>query len=85
MRIVWKDTYRASGFKPFKYRGVMINGHPNGWTTDMPGDNNIYQAKDDAMNYIDRYFGGEGFKGSSKRRLAEYGEIRIIGKKNETA
>lgn len=85
MRIVWKDTYRSSGFKPFKYRGIIINGYPYGWTTDMPGDNNIYQAKDDAMNAIDKSFGGQGFKGSSKRRQTEYGEIRIIGTKNETA
>ena len=85
MRIVWKDTYRASGFKPFKYRGIEIIGHPYGWTTDMPGDNNIYQAKDDAMNAIDVSFGGIGQKGSSKRRKTDYGEIRVIGTKNETA
>jgi hypothetical protein len=63
----------------------MIYGHPYGWTTDRPGDNNIYQAKDDAMNAIDVSLGGSGHKGSSKRRQTEYGEIRIIGKKNETA
>jgi hypothetical protein len=83
MRIVWKDTYKANGYKPFKYRGVWVNGYPNGWTTDMPGDNNLYLTRDDAFNAIDKAIGGSGHKGTSSTRKT--GLIRIVGTKNETA
>lgn len=83
MRIVWKDTYKANGYKPFKYRGVVINGHPYGWTTEMPGDKNIYQTRDDAFNAVDKVLGGIGQRGTSTTRKT--GLIRIIGSTEETA
>ena len=83
MRIVWQDTYKAGGYKPFKYRGVVIYGHPYGWTVDMAGDNNIYQTRDDAFNAVDKALGGVGLKGTSATRKTSL--IRIIGTTNETA
>lgn len=83
MRVVWKDTYKAEGYKPFKYRGVAVHGHPYGWTVDIGRDNNIYQTRDDAFNAIDKVLGGVGLRGTSTTRKT--GLIRIIGTTNETA
>lgn len=85
MRIVWRDSYKANGFKPFKYRGVLIEGFPYGWTTDMAGDDNIYLTKEDAFNAVDKAFGGNGLRGYSTTRKIDHGLIRIVGTKNETA
>ena len=82
MRIVWKDS-KPKAHKPVKYRGHMIQGYNNGWTTDIPGDDNIYQTHYCALNAIDKALGGFGQKGSQKRQA--YG-IKVIGKKEgETA
>ena len=83
MRVVWKDSYKANGYKPFRDRGVVINGLPYGWTIEMPGDINIYQTRDDALNAVDKVLGGKGLKGVSNTRKT--GLIRIVGTKNETA
>lgn len=78
MRVVWKDS-RPKLHKPVKYRGCTIQGYNNGWTTDIPGDNNIYKTHYCALNAIDRALGGYGQKGSGKRK--SYG-IQIVGKKD---
>ena len=78
MRIVWKDS-KPKLHKPVKYRNHTINGYNGGWTTDLPGDNNIYRTHYCALNAIDKALGGGGQKGSAKR--ISYG-IQIIGKKD---
>ena len=55
------------------------NGRPEGWTTSLPGDNNLYATHYDALNAIDNALGGTGIRGSAKRM--KYG-INIIGQKN---
>lgn len=90
MRIVWKDSGATKGaYKPIRYRKHTINGyvsgHTKGWTTDIPGDNNIYATNYHAMNAIDKALGGTSIRGSKNPRRSAYG-IEIIGKKNgETA
>ena len=81
MRIVWKDS-RPRTYKPMKYRGHVATGTPEGWTIDVPGDDNLYASHYCAFNAIDKALGGYGQKGSAKRKA--YG-IEIVGKKNETA
>lgn len=82
MRIVWKDS-KPKSYKPVKYRGHTINGSPQGWTTDIAGDDNIYKTHYCALNAIDKALGGHGQMGSAKRK--SYG-IEIVGKKtDETA
>lgn len=77
MRVVWKDSTSRT-HKPVKYRGHMIEGYNGGWTTNIPGDNNIYKTHYCALNAIDKALGGFGQMGSAKRK--DYG-IQIIGKK----
>ena len=74
MRVVWKDS-KPQNYKSVKYRGYMIDGSPEGWTTNRPGDTNLY-----ALNAIDAALGGTGQMGSAKRQ--KYG-IKIIGKKHD--
>ena len=82
MRIVWKDS-KPQTYKPIKYRKHIIYGSPKGWTTTIPGDDNIYASHYCAQNSIDKALGGYGQKGSTKRK--KYG-IKIVGKKtDETA
>ena len=82
MRIVWKDS-RPQLHKPVQYRGYVAEGYNNGWTINVPGDDNIYKTHYCALNAIDKHLGGFGQKGSAKRR--NYG-IKVIGKKtDETA
>lgn len=82
MRIVWKDSHPKS-YKPVKYRKHMIYGSPKGWTTDLPGDDNLYRNHYSALNAIDKALGGYGQMGTAKRK--SYG-IQIVGKKgDETA
>lgn len=81
MRVVWRDS-NARGYKPVKYRKHMIYGSPKGWTTNIPGDDNIYRTHYDALNAIDAHLGGTGQMGSAKRQT--YG-IDIVGKKDSTA
>ena len=82
MRIVWKDS-NARAYKPMKYRGFIAYGSPKGWTTNIPGDDNLYQNHYCALNAIDKHLGGFGQMGDAKRK--RYG-IQIVGKKGgETA
>ena len=77
MRIVWKDS-NPKTYKPVRYRKYTVYGSPEGWTTNIPEDNNIYSTHYCALNAIDKYLGGSGQMGSAKRRA--YG-IKIIGTK----
>lgn len=77
MRVVWKDS-KPKSYKPVKYRNHFIYGSPKGWTTTIPGDDNLYATNYDALNAIDKALGGHGQMGSAKRQ--KYG-IQIIGKK----
>lgn len=81
MRIVWKDT--AVTRADFKYRGYWVEGYKNGWSTTLPGDDNIYRTNRCAKNAIDKALGLEGRKKLKNlpKRL-EYG-IDIIGKKDD--
>lgn len=81
MRIVWKDS-KPKSYKPVKYRGQMIYGSPQGWVTDIAGDNNIYKTHYCALNAIDKALGGFGQMGCAKRKA--YG-IVIVGKKDGNA
>jgi hypothetical protein len=82
MRVVWKDS-KPKSYKPVKYRGQYIKGSPQGWETDIPGDNNLYKSHYCALNAIDKALGGYGQKGCQKRQACG---IVIVGKKDgETA
>ena len=76
MRVIWKDT-KPKEYKPIKYRKHMIYGSPEGWTTSLPGDDNLYAAHYCAQNAIDKALGDYGQRGTEKRK--SYG-IQIIGK-----
>ena len=78
MRIVWKDS-KPKTYKPVRYRKYIAQGSPEGWTTNIPGDNNVYASHYCALNAIDKYLGGCGQMGSAKRQ--SYG-IRIVGQKD---
>ena len=81
MRIVWKDS-KPRSYKPVKYRNQMIYGSPEGWTTNLPGDQNLYATHYDALNAVDQALGGHGQMGGAKRQ--SYG-IKIIGQKGGEA
>lgn len=81
MRIIWKDS-KPKDYKPVKYRGQMIYGSPQGWITDIVGDDNIYKNHYSALNAIDKALGGYGQMGTAKRKA--YG-IQIVGKKTDTS
>ena len=78
MRVIWKDT-KPKEYKPIKYRKYMIYGSPEGWTTNIPGDDNLYAAHYCAQNAIDKYLGGTGVRGQACKKRQSYG-IQIIGK-----
>ena len=78
--IRWKDS-KPKLHKPVKYRGFVVEGYNNGWTTTIPDDDNIYKTHYCALNAIDKALGGAGQKGSAKRKA--YG-IQIIGKKGQS-
>ena len=80
MRVVWKDSGKTKGYKPVRYRKHMVYGSPEGWTTNVPGDNNIYKTHYCALNAIDKALGGYGQMGCAKRR--DYG-ITVVGQKND--
>ena len=63
-----------------EYRGCKLYGSDEGWTIDIPGDNNIYSPKTSALNAIDKALVGKPRKSHAKR--FEKG-INIIGKKNK--
>lgn len=79
MRIVWKDS-NPKGHTPIKYRNYFIEGSHDGWTVNIPGDNNLYKNRNSALNVIDEYLGGFGRAGYAKRK--EFG-IQIVNQKEE--
>ena len=81
MRIVWKDS-KPKLYKPVKYRNHMIYGSPQGWTTSIEGDDNVYKSHYCALNAIDKALGGEGIRGKGTKKRQSYG-IQIVGKKTE--
>ena len=80
MRIVWRDS-KPKIYKPLKYRKYMVYGNPKGWTTNIPGDDNLYKNHYCAFNAIDKHLGDYGNCNAKQKR---YG-IQIIGKKDESA
>lgn len=76
---MWKDSAVPAQYKPMKYRNHILCGTPNGWITDIPGDNNLYKNHYCAKNAIDAFYGESGQHGDEKRK--RYG-IQIIGKRN---
>ena len=76
MRIVWKDSSRT--YKTYTYRGHIIEKCPEGWITDLKGDEYIYYTAEHAHNAIDKMLGGNTRKANPKRH--ELG-IKIVGKK----
>ena len=79
MRIVWKDSNQPKEYKPVKYRDHFVCGTPNGWTTTVPGDDNLYKNHYCAKNAVDAFYGDLGQHGCEKRK--KYG-IQITGKRN---
>lgn len=79
MRVVWKDS-AAPTYKPLKYRGYVITGSKDGWTTGYPGDDNIYKGLDDAKAALNKYTGL-----TARNKSLQFQKIRIVGKKSETA
>ena len=82
MRIVWKDS--AVTRSDFKYRGYWIEGYQNGWTINIPGNNNIYRTNRCTKNAIDEDLGYEGRKHHKLPKRLEYG-YKIIGKKKKSS
>lgn len=80
-RIVWKDS-KPKTYKPVKYRNHIIYGSPQGWTTTIEGDNNLYATHYDALNAIDAALGGSGQMGSAKR--SKYG-IKVVGRRDDAS
>ena len=79
MRIVWKDSNQKKEYKPVKYRDFFVCGSPNGWTTNIPGDDNLYKNHYCAKNAVDAFYGDLGQHGCAKRK--KYG-IQTISKRN---
>lgn len=80
MRVVWKDS--AVKRVDFKYRGYWVEGYSNGgWTTGLPGDDNIYRTNRCAKNYIDEVLGLEGRRVHNPPERLKYG-YEIVGKKD---
>lgn len=85
MRVIWRDSLVPKEYKPIKYRDYIVQGSPQGWTTTIPGDNNLYKNHYSALNAIDAALGGTGRYGAASSKRQNYG-IQIIGKKeNNTA
>lgn len=76
MRIVWKDSRT---YKTYTYRNHTIQRYQNGWITNVPGDDNIYQNAEIAHNAVDMLLGGKTRKDSPGRQ--RFG-IKVIGKKD---
>lgn len=77
MKIIWRDSSPKLK-KTVKYRGYVIDGYGDGWSTSIPGDSNIYRTHYCALNAIDEYLGGHGQMGAAKRIARG---IHIIGTK----
>lgn len=78
MRVVWKETVYHRETRV--YRDRTITKHEKGWSTDIPGDNNIYAAFFDAFNAIDEALGPNIGRRKPKARSTR---IKIIGEITE--
>ena len=76
---MWKDSNQPKEYKPIRYRKHVLCGTHHGWTTDIPGDDNLYKNHYSAQNAVDDFYGELGMHGAEKRK--RYG-IQIVGKKN---
>lgn len=80
---MWKDSNQPKEYKPIKYRNHILCGTPNGWITDIQGDDNLYKNHYSAQNAVDAFYDDLGQRGTEKRKRCG---IQIIGKrKGETA
>ena len=79
MRIVWKDTGVAK--VDMKYRGYMLTPYKQGWTINVPGDDNIYGTNKSARNAIDKHLGIYDINNEDPKRHRL--GIKIIGKIDE--
>lgn len=77
MRIVWKDS-KPKTYKPVRYRKYTVTGSSKGWTTNIPGDNNVYSTHYCALNAIDKYLGGVGQMGVPN---AEHTELKLLAQR----
>ena len=75
MRIVWKDSRT---YKTYHYRSHIISKCPEGWITDVPGDEYIYHSAEMAHNAVDKLLGGKTRKANPGRQALG---IKIVGKK----
>lgn len=75
MRVVWKDS---RNYKTYQYRGYVIEKCPGGWSTNIPGDDNIYYSAEMAHNAADKILGGKTRKANPSRQKLG---IKIVGKK----
>lgn len=77
MRIVWKDSRK---YKTYHYRGHTIEKIPGGWSTTVPGDDNIHYSAETAHNAVDQMLGGKTRKANPSRQ--RFG-IKVVGKKGD--
>lgn len=75
MRVVWKDSRT---YKTYHYRGHNIEKCPGGWSTTVPGDENIYYSAEMAHNAVDQMLGGKTRKANPGRHKLG---IVVVGKK----
>lgn len=80
MRVVWKDS--KAEYKSLKYRNIVLQGSPRGWSIGIPGDENLYKSHYCAQNAIDAALGGENPKGPPSEKRKRCG-IQVVGKKNK--
>lgn len=83
MRVIWRDSSVPKTYKPIKYRGYMVQGSSRGWTTSLPGDDNLYSNHYSALNAIDAALGGTGRDGPASEKRRAYG-IQIAGRRDNT-
>ena len=76
MRIIWKDSRE---YKTYVYRGYTIEKIPEGWITNIPGDEFIYYSAEHAHNAADKILGGKTRKANPTRHKLG---ITIVGKKD---
>lgn len=67
MRIVWKDSNPII-YNPVRYKEHTITRVPNGWTTDIPSDDNLYTTRKQAISAIDTFCDRNARRGASKKR-----------------
>ena len=83
MRVVWKDSKLYERGKrqqdTNRYKTYHIYKELGGWTTNIPGDDNVYARYDHACNTINDFL---GHKRVGRGRFEGY-QIKVIGKKKK--